>query len=542
MTDDFDIIEEEIYEDDGLDIPQEEIELSDEEQLYLDEMIKSQNEFRAGLPKLIREYSMTAGEFSYLNEVPATIGAYSILGQIAKDFIHIPSKFAREDSRIHFCWVQTSGTGKSEIWNFMQPILKRVYAHINSNSNHPVFVHEGEAVPLPYNIFALTDYTDSALIGKIRKEELLNPDSDNPEDKYEFKRITGSLEGCGTAHWDEFEYSGVFKATQTQHSSRLIVYLNKLMNSKWGNSWIITKALSESDNREMNCFCQRSVWATTYIPEKFNHLIANTGVLQRMVVYVRDVPLAVQDKMRYKQYEYAGQALDYNAPIDEYANQFTAIYDMLFKRYEEVGGDKKQVMQYHPQYSDAIKHEYTLLIRYLRNRNPKVAKLVNNFTSRWMIILQKLSHLSCLAEAPYITDEDRRFIVQPRNVKQGASIIRQCFISLVDWFEKEMGQENLSNGTSLSAILNCFRTNSLRRDNQGYFYMETLKEALVATGAAKTKLKANNMIKKAKEFDSKLLDEKFLTKKDGDGTLAKRKAIELGAFYRKGINYTGAKF
>ena len=72
--------------------------------------------------------------------------------------------------------------------------------------------------------------------------------------------------------------------------------------------------------------------------------------------------------------------------------------------------------------------------------------------------------------------------------------------------------------------------------------METLKEALVATGAAKTMLKANNMIKKAKEFDSRVLDEKFLTKKDGDGTLAKRKAIELGAIYRKGINYTGAKF
>ena len=540
MTDDFEIIEEYMYEDDGLDIPQEEIELSEEEQLYLDEMIKSQNEFRAGLPKLIREYSMTAGEFSYLNEVPATIGAYSILGQIAKDFIHIPSKFAREDSRIHFCWVQTSGTGKSEIWNFMRPILEKVYTHMNSNSQHPKFIHKEELMPIPYNIFALTDYTDSALIGKYKREDVV--DDETGERGIEYVRVKGSLEGSGTAHWDEFEYSGVFKATQTQHSSRLIVYLNKLMNSRWGNGWIITKALSESDNMEMDCYCQRSVWATTYIPEKFNHLVANTGVLQRMIVYVRDVPLAVQDKMRYKQYEYAGQALDYNAPIDDYANQFTAIYDMLFKRYVEVGGDKKQVMQYHPQFSDAVKHEYTLLIRYLRNRNPKVAKLVNNFTSRWMIILQKLSHLSCLAEAPFITEEDKRFIVQPRNVKQGASIIRQCFISLVDWFEKEMGQENLSNGTSLSAILNCFRTNSLRRCNQGYFYMETLKEALIATGAAKTKLKANNLIKKAKEFDSRVLDEKFLTKKDGDGTLAKRKAIELGSYYRKGINYTGAKF
>ena len=541
MSDDFETIEEELYLDDGLeDIPYEDIELSEEEQLYLDDMVKRQEEFREGLPRLIRDFSMTAGEFSYLNEIPATIGAYSILGQIAKDFIHVPSRYAREDARIHFAWVQTSGTGKSEIWNFMQPILKSVFVHMNSNENHPKFIHNEEYIPTPYKIFSLTDYSDAALIGKYKKQEVV--DEETGERGFEYDRIKGSLEGSGIAHWDEFEYSGVFKATQTQHSSRLIVYLNKLMNSRWGNGWIISKALIESDNMEANCYCQKSVWGTTYIPEKLNHLIANTGVLQRMIVYVRDVPLAVQDKMRMQQYDYAGQALDYNAPIDTYADRFKAIYDMLFERYEEVDRDKGRVITYHPQYSDAVKHEYALLIRYLRNRNLKVAKLVNNFTSRWMIILQKLAHLSCIAEAPFIREEDRRFTVQPRNVRQGASIIKQCFVSLVDWFEKEMGQENLANGVSISNILAVFRSGQMKRCPQGYFYMKGLQDVLLSTGVVKNRNASNNMVKKAMEFDSSFLETKFLTKEDGEG-LSRKKAIELGARYRTSVkDYGEVKF
>jgi hypothetical protein len=539
MTDDFEIIEE-VYVDDGLEeIPLEEIELTPEEQLFLDEMVKRQEEFRDGLPSLITNFSRTAGQFSYLNEIPATIGAFSILGQIAKDFIHIPSRFAREDSRIHFCWIQTSGTGKSEIWNFISPIYEAVSSHINSNANHPKFIYKDEFIPLPYGKFSLTDYTDAVLIGKYRKEEVV--DEDTGERDIEYVRIRGSLEGSGIAHWDEFEYSGVFKATQSQHSSRLIVYLNKLMNSKWGNGWIITKALSETDGLEMDCFCQRSVWATTYIPEKLNQVIANTGVLQRMLTYVRDVPLAVQDKMRLEQYDYAGEAHDYDAPIDTFAQQFKDIYDMLYQRYESVDGDKTKVILYHPQFKDAIKYEYRLLMRYLRDRSPKVAKMANNFTSRWMIILQKLSHLCAIAEAPYITDEDRRFIVSPRHVSQGASVIKQCFISLVEWFEKEMGVKNVSNTKAISKITECFKGGFIKRCSQGYFYMETLKDALITTEAVGGKNAANDMIKRALEADKELLKVKTLTNRDGQG-LARRKAIELGSKYQTQLKYEGAKF
>ena len=55
-------------------------------------------------------------------------------------------------------------------------------------------------------------------------------------------RIAGQLEGNGLAHWDEFEYSGIFK--QSQHKENSIVYLNTLMNSLAGESWIISKALT----------------------------------------------------------------------------------------------------------------------------------------------------------------------------------------------------------------------------------------------------------------------------------------------------------
>ena len=44
---------------------------------------------------------------------------------------------------------------------------------------------------------------------------------DDGENVYEGN--PGVLEGNGLAHWDEFEYSGIFK--QTQHKENSIVYL-----------------------------------------------------------------------------------------------------------------------------------------------------------------------------------------------------------------------------------------------------------------------------------------------------------------------------
>lgn len=57
----------------------------------------------------------------------------------------------------------------------------------------------------------------------------------------------------------------------------------------------------------MECMCQRSVWATTYIPKHLKSVIAEKGVLQRMLVYVREVPEEEQHDMRMLQLKQSGK-------------------------------------------------------------------------------------------------------------------------------------------------------------------------------------------------------------------------------------------
>ena len=209
-----------------------------------------------------------------------------------KDFIVIPSGQGREDTRVHFCWIQTSGTGKSTMWNFVGPVAKGTFKMINElphERKHPPYIRNPEtpalSMPRYFDIFGITDYTDSVLIGGYDKDV-------NDDGEIEYTRRPGVLEGNGLAHWDEFEYSGIFK--QSQHKENSIVYLNTLMNSLVGESWIISKALTSFGNMVMECFCERSVLAMTYPPNNLNDIIAEKGVLQRMILFVWDVPEFIQ--------------------------------------------------------------------------------------------------------------------------------------------------------------------------------------------------------------------------------------------------------
>ena len=243
-----------------------------------------------------------------------------------KDHITIPNGFNREDTRIHFCWIQTSGTGKSTLWNFVGPIANKTFEKINARKGkkaHPALetgdLEVGEAGTLEreFNIFGITDYTDSVLIGNWGEQKEMEQDPDTWvktwTGNYIPKRNAGVLEGNGLAHWDEFEYSGVFK--QTQYNDKSIVYLNTIMNSLAGESWVISKALASYDNKIMKCYSERSVLAMTYPPNNLNEVIAQKGVLQRMLLYVKNVPKSEQHRMRLEQLSKAGTIEEKDAPL-----------------------------------------------------------------------------------------------------------------------------------------------------------------------------------------------------------------------------------
>jgi len=435
------------------------------EEEYMAAFEENAGVFSEALPAIVREFQASAVEVSHYNDIPAGISFFTILGQICKDFIIIPNGRNHEDTRVHFCWVQTSGTGKSTLYNFVGPVANGVFKMINEYNRHPPFVKENIPMNRVFDTFGVTDYTDSVLIGGYDKEV-------DDEGEIIYNRRPGVLEGNGLAHWDEFEYSGIFK--QSQHKENSIVYLNTLMNSLAGESWIISKALTSFGGMIMECFCERSVLAMTYPPNNLNDVMAEKGVLQRMLLYVWEVPEFIQHKMRLEQIEKAGTVEEVNQPITKYSKGLFNIYKLTQERFNEVGGDPLKTMKYTEDFNQVLRLEYESMRMYLQNTRTDVAKIAGNFTTRLMKILYKMSVLCSVASAPSIKEKDKQFVVTGHNVRQAATIVRQCYMTLVDWLERSLRvkRQSIAENSLESVFIEVF--NKIKKDEQGFVNKTTL--------------------------------------------------------------------
>lgn len=368
------------------------------------------------LPAIVNAWTEECVEVSKHNHFPATISFFTLLGQLCKDLVAIPMGRNIIDTRIHFCWIQTSGTGKSTLYNFFGPISKRVFELVNEIEQDEVF-----------DVFAIKEYTDAALIGSPQ----LQTDDEGQE---VLVAVPGSLNGSGLAAWDEFENSGVFK--KSQHKEGMILYLQTMMNSLFSQNYLITKQLVNGPLIE--CNCQRSVYATTYPPEHLTEVMTKKGVFQRMFMYIRNVPEALQDEMRRDYIDSIGQLDDIQMPIERFSNALVQLYKLVKKRHNEVGNDSLLVMQFSPHIADAISMEYENMMAYVRNSRPEVREIASNFTMRLLNYLTIFSVLCSIAEAPSIRDETKRFQVTPKNVRQAAKITRQSYMSLVTWLDQAL--------------------------------------------------------------------------------------------------------
>ena len=443
---------------------QEETELTDRLEVFDEEYDENQESFSIRevvdfgdeLPAVAEAFVQKAIEISHGNDVPASISFFTILGQICKDFIHIPYDEGREDTRVHFCWLQTSGTGKSTLWNFVGPVSKRVFEKINAQGTgnlklkHPALnrtLHGEEEVTIiqrKFDVFGLTDYTDAVLIGGYSKDKP-EPTEDDPTPKWIDKRNAGQLEGNGLAHWDEFEYSGIF--SQSQHQEKAIVYLNTLMNSLAGESWVISKALMSYDNKIMECFCERSVLAMSYPPINLNEVIATKGVMQRMLLYVKNVSKEAQDDMRLEQIYKAGRIKDNKQPIEKYADSIYKCYTTLQERFNEVNQEPLKTMTYDASFNRALVDAYGHMKTDLLGVRLEVDDLADNFTTR-------------MAESPSIPNKEERFIVTGDNVRQAERIVRQCYKSLVRWLDQSLSRrrESITDIPKLQVFVDSFNS------------------------------------------------------------------------------------
>jgi len=373
------------------------------------------------LPKVVEAYMRSAEQVSLYNPVPAAVSFYTLLGQLCKDMVAIPHGRRIDDTRVQFLWMQTSGTGKSTLYDFFGPVSRLTFDLINDKHG------------TDFDIFSVKDTTDAALVGSMDNNNFEEEEDEagNIVRRQVAVQIDGALEGSGLAAYDEFEYSGVFK--QSQHKENVVMYLNTFMNSLHGENWIITKKLKDGDTIE--CRCCRSLFATTYIPKTLTGVIAEKGVIQRCLIYIREVPQTIQDELRDAILDEVGTISNRDLPITKFANNFVKIYDALKNHYDENGQDPLTTVKFGEGVKDSLKNESWKMRNYVASARPEVFSIASNFITRLNGTLVRMAVLSAIAEAPSITDKNKRYIVTEKNVRQASFLVRQCYQSLVSWLD-----------------------------------------------------------------------------------------------------------
>jgi len=465
------------------------------------------------LPELLEGWVKEATNVSHYNDIPAAMTGLVLIGQMVKQFVKIPIKASLVDSRIHFVWIQTSGTGKSELMNFVIPVSEQLWDKINALEGY--LPHE-QIDPYEklqqFDNFDVVEYTDAALIGYQKQIILREADEEQglEQGDIDWEPVKGSLDGHGLARWDEFTNAGVFK--QSQHKESVVTYLNTLMNPIGGSSQIITKKLKEGP--KVFCHSERSVLATTFPPRNLDQAITETGLFQRAVLYIWDVPEHIKDEIDDMVTDNFGVFEDINLPIDEYTKSLFDIYKETLARFKEVGEDPRKTMQYSKGFKEALHLRKMDLRKMVSEEDGVIRDTARTFMTRLLIMMGKVAVLCCIAESKDIKDPKKKFIVSARNANQASFIIRNCYKSLISWFTHSLKvrKSDLVKKSSGAVFLKTY--NDMEKDSEGYVSKNDLLNVV------KKELKQSQM-QVYRRFKS--IDKHFETKKQGRAVMVRLK-------------------
>lgn len=176
-----------------------------------------------------------------------------------------------EDLRVHICAIMPSGMGKSE--------GNDILAQFASIANLKYFSVER------FNDAVMTGSIDREIVSKIKKEGLKQGDAG-----WENPYIPSKLETCDFVVFDEGE--AILKATPTTEGSQRI--LQKAMNRHGSEGNKITNSLI---GFEVKSYPKCSLVVTSYYLSEFKETLLNRGLLQRMIVYIREEDETMRTKI-----------------------------------------------------------------------------------------------------------------------------------------------------------------------------------------------------------------------------------------------------
>jgi len=439
------------------------------------------------LSDIIQDWVKVGSEYSRYNTFPLTMCYFNIMGQIVKDFIQIPHGANRLDSRLHFVWLQTARTGKSATWKLMNTTLQGVYKNINNiaiANNLDTF-----------DTFDISVYTSAGLIGTFTENDAGSQKFDddieegvelvqlqdaagnnedivpfdpmaNPEQNFEEKWINskkrfivGSLHGSGIAHWDEFESSGIFK--MKKHNEDMLLTFQTFLNDIdiKGDGHIMTKSLAGVVVKG-KCDCQRSLYATSYVPENLAAVIRNSGVLQRAFVFVREVPNHTRRKMHKTVVDNIGKEIDDEIPVQPFIDHFTEVYKNTLEKWNKVDKKTTNMIEISDDVTKVIHQYRKQMEKYIKTCRPEIQTAVESFSINLILYNTKI--------AMYIALSEGRFDINVNDVHCAGRLVEKAYKELVGWLEQGIRtqRQSLSNNNRLNQFKQSYFDST--KDDEGF--------------------------------------------------------------------------
>jgi hypothetical protein len=489
------------------------------------------------LPAFVREFERVATSYSRMNNIPAIISYYSLLGNLVQDMIEIPYETTTIDTRVHFCWIQTARTGKTTLLDYVcTPLAKEIYKQLDMEDRRAIKIADYNTASLIGSHSINTNYDANAEQkhfertqtltrryedGEIEEEEYVAgteaADKKYEQSKDEHKIFFGPLHGVGIWMADEFESSGIFKARQ--HKENMNVLFQTLMNNFHNGSNLYEKQLTGKAIIPLDS--KFTMIASTFPPEDLKKTITDKGILQRFLCFIWAVPDDIVTSMRSNVISGFGRVSEKRGPPLFLAKGFSTIYKMVEERFNSVGQDRIATIEYHPTATDTLHMEYNNILRYISDVSPRHRRIIRLFEMNLMEYISKLAVLSTISMAPAVNDESKRWTVYPQNIRQGAYVVRQCYMTLVDWLVESIKEDSasLKQKSDLKSFQQAYQqaldvAKPSEKLDGGYVHKE-----LFLTEAAKIMKCALSSSKRK----HRKVSERFITKKE-DGT--KRRFIK----------------
>ena len=406
------------------------------------------------LPSIVRNWEKVCTTYSRYNNIPAIISYYTLLGDLVKNLIEIPFGATTTDTRVHFCWIQTARTGKTTLLhNVLTGVSKSIYEQLEADE----YVNS--------KVVNFADYNTASLVGSHTENKRFNEDAlqiynrdiqtieenivmtideratamqlavetrDRTSERWTIH--LGPVNGEGIWFADEFEGSGVFK--DKNHKENMNIVFQTLMNNFHNGSNIYEKILTGKPMIPLDC--RFSLMALTFPPDQLLQTVAQKGILQRFLPYIKEVEDDSKTEMTKSVIKGFGVKPENIGPPLHLTKGILEIYKLTKARFESVGKDRLDTVTYNPDAADALQSAFDSMLEYINNVNPKIRGIIRLFEVNLLEYIAKLAVLNCVSMSKGINNPEERFIVSVANVRQGTYIVRKCYTTLVEWLEKEI--------------------------------------------------------------------------------------------------------